>query len=1371
MISLIKKIFFLLAAGSTIFAQSYLNNLKFEKYSTTMGLSSNAQRCITQDKEGFIWIGTDDGLNRFDGRTFKVYRTNQNDPNSLRSNIINCLFTDSKSTLWVGTTAGGLSRYDKYKDNFTNYVSSLDSNSLLNNDITTIAEDNFNRIWIGTSIGLHLYDPKINGFRNFTTVTGQPLNSGTIAYNHVKKIIVDNDLLWIGYTTGILTALNTKTLTFTHYKLFDVSSTTVADFSVNNLILDGNKIWISTWSKGIWIFDKSTGKSYPYEKEKSQYVNFIFKDNRNRIWYSPESKGLIMFDGKNEVNYQFDDYDRYSLSSNILADIFQDKQGNLWLANKQGDLNYLKLNNPFHSWYKKPSSFYGLSNNLLTVIIEDSKKRIWIGYQDGGIDIIDPQNKQSRIHIKGDNSSGLGPGPVTSILKGRDGTVWIGKYLDGLKKYDEKTGRFTSFKHIDGDLESIAGNDIRHITEDRNGNLWLAIHGGGIDKFDPKTGKFFHHRRNDNNPSTTIISDWTFTAVCDKNNNIWVGTIAGVSVLSEKSAIVKHYLANAPDGQDLSNNLSRVIYIDSKDYVWIGTIDGLNKLDPRTNSIKKYFTGDGLPNTVILGILEDNNNDLWISTAKGLSKFLRQKEKFKNFSVLDGLVTDEFNMFSSFKSPTGELYFGGRDGLNYFHPDSIKTNKYIPPVYITDFKLFNQSAPVKRENVQQDFYLQEEISFCKEVTLEYHQNVITIEFIALNYLNLEKNQYRYKLEGFDKNWTLPGYKREVTYTNLPPGEYVFKVIASNNDGVWNTQGASLSIIVKPPLWRTKWAYAFYIILLIVLLYYFRKIILHEAKVKRTIEMEELEIQKLQEMDNLKMQFFSNVSHEFRTPLTLIVGPIEKLIRTTKDELQQIQLKLIYRNANRLLRMINQLMDFRKIEEARLELNATQGDIINFIKDIVSSFEQEAKHRNIDFKYIPSHESFQLYFDSDKLEKIIFNLLSNAFKYTPDSGEISISVVVDNEPGSSNNFIIKVKDSGIGIAKDLLPKIFDRFYQVKNQRTNQGTGIGLSFTYELVKLHQGQINVESEPDHGSEFIVSLPVWLNEEQLPKHISVNKTTEPAQDFSISTITQRNIEIKNAVESNDLPRILIIEDNADMRLYIKNEFSDSYKISEAHNGTVGLEKAFEEMPDAIICDVMMPGIDGYQVCKTLKQDERTSHIPLVMLTAKSSEQHTIEGFESGADDYVAKPFNSALLRTRIKNLIESRITLRKKFIKDPFATIKDISPSKTDEKLLNKAYDIVEKNIENADFEVSDFANEMCMSRTQLYRKIQAISGQSVKEFIRIIRLKKAAELLLTTDQNVSEISVAVGFNSLSYFTSSFTEYFGMSPTKYLEKHTRKN
>lgn len=1374
--------------------QSFNKNLKFARYSIGIGLSSNAQRCIVQDKEGFIWIGTDDGLNRFDGYNFKVYRRIDNDPTSLRSNMINCLFIDTKGTLWVGTHAGGLGKYNREKDNFYNYTTNInDSTALLNNDISTIAEDRLHRLWVGTITGLHLYDPKINGFIRFTPTSGNKPSSKSIAYPHAKKIVSDGEVLWIAYTTGILSALNISDLSFKHYNLFDVSSWHTADFSVNSLVIDGDNIWISTWSKGIWIFNKTNGECHHYEKEESKYINFIFKDDRGNIWYSPEHKGLILLDGNNKINYQYDDYDNYSLSSNSLAAIFQDIQGNLWLASKQGDLNYAILDNPFSAWYKNPNTTHGLTNNLITAVIEDSKGRIWAGYQDGGIDILDSQNKKARIHIEGNETTGLGAGTITYIYESKDGTIWVGKYLDGLKKYEEDRKSFLSYKHIDGDEKSIAGNDIRHITEDSRGSMWIAIHGGGVDKFNPETGKFVHHKHNDNNPSTTIVSDWTFTTVCDKNDNVWVGTVDGVSVLSQENLIIKHYLINTDEGYNLSNSMARTIFIGSKNFVWIGTVDGLNKLDRSNGHIRKYFVKDGLPNSVIMNILEDDHYNLWITTAKGLSKFSPEKETFKNYSVQDGLITDEFNLFVSFKAENGGMYFGGREGLNKFQPDDIKINNFKPPVYITDFRLFNQSVPVKKDSNSESFSLSKQINFCKEINLEYHQNVITLEFVALNYLNLEKNQYRYKLEGFDDKWTQPGYKREVTYTNLHPGEYTFRVIASNSDGIWNTEGARLKIIVNPPFWRTNWAYAFYILTGILLLYLFRKLILHEAEIKRTVELEKHEIQKLQEMDSLKMRFFSNVSHEFRTPLSLIVAPIEKLLKITKDELQQVQLKIVQRNANRLLRLINQLMDFRKIEEDKLELNLTRNDIVSFIKEIIESFEQDARRHNIDLTYKYSHKSYKLWFDDDKLDKIIYNLLSNAFKYTPDNGSITVSLNLDNKidtprnrvhsfrhseinikKGNEKTYSITISDTGIGIPKEAQSKIFDRFYQVKNPSNIHGTGIGLSLTYELVKLHKGNISVNSDPtvQTGTEFSVTLPLWSEENELPHLISVqrkvvipsNGNDTPPENAPLETGTP----IKNGSTIREkLPHILIIEDNDDMRLFIKNEFKDIYNILEANNGNTGLKKAMEEIPDTILCDIMMPGMNGYEICKTLKQDERTSHIPVIMLTAKSSEQHTIEGFECGADDYVTKPFSSAILSVRIKNLIESRILLRKKFVKEPFASITEISPSKTDEKLINKAYSIVAKNMHNPNFEVNDFTFEIGMSRTQLYRKIQAISGQSVREFIRIIRLKKAAELLVTEEKNISEIAYAVGFNSLSYFTTSFTDYFKMTPTKYKEKY----
>ena len=1378
----------ILFISNILYSQSANSNIKFIRYSTTMGLSSNSQKCVTQDKEGFIWIGTNDGLNRFDGYKFKVYRKNQNDTASLKNNIINCLLTDSKGTLWVGTYGGGLSRYNKEKDDFYTFPETAASN------MYDLAEDKFHRIWIGSSLGLLVYNPETNKIK-------QILQS-----NEINKLAIDNDTLWIAYNNGILSALNTSAMAFKNYSLLHVSGQEVANFSVNSLVLDKDNIWISTWSKGIWIFNKGSHTCHSYNKEKSQYINFVFKDSKNRFWYSPDYKGLVLLESKNQATFTADDFNHNSISSNLLSYIFQDRQGNLWITSKLGDLNYVELNSPFRNWYKKPNSKYELSRSLVNTVMVDKKNRIWVGYDQGGIDILDAEDVKPKIYISGDQLTGLGPGPVMFIFESRDGTIWVGKYLDGLKRYNESSGTFSSVQHIEGNDKSIIGNDIRYISEDIKGNLWIAVHGGGADMYNPKTGTFTHHKSDPGDPNHSILSDWTYTALCDNNDNIWVCTVAGVSEIMSEGKTVKQFTENNIAGYCLSNNLAYSIFIDSKNYVWIGTADGVNRLNPKTGIIKKFFTKDGLSGNLIVDILEDYNNDIWISTTNGLSKYSRNKGTFKIFSVQDGLATNEFHQFASAKNKEGEMFFGGRDGLTCFYPNSIKLNSYKPPVYITDFKLFNKEVQIKNSSIKSEFYLPHQITYCKEIILSHYQNEITLEFAALNYLNLAKNMYRYKLEGFDRYWSSPGFKREVTYTNLDPGEYTFKVMASNNDGIWNREGRSLKIIVEPPFWKTYWAYAVYSLFIVFLLYIFRIFTLHEANIKKKLELEELEIQKLHEMDLLKMQFFANVSHEFRTPLTLIIGPIERMLRDVKDELYKVQLGLINRNANRLLRMINQLMDFRKIEESKLELNPTKRDIVLFIKEIVDTFKQDAVQRNINFSFNSAQTALEVWFDTDKLDKIIYNLLSNAFKFTRDHGSIEVFLDINNatcetdlfksgfpiqekskkQPDNINNngidvlpkvktLKIIVKDTGIGINKDEQKRIFDRFYQVKNKITSQGTGIGLSLTYELVKLHKGEIIVNSTPDVGSEFIIILPLWLYENDLPQlaGLEIQKPSNNNDDNKEKKIEGKNetlnISCEETQAQKNLPKILIIEDNADMRLYIKNEFQKNYIISEAHDGIVGLKKAFEEIPDAIICDIMMPGKDGFEVCKTLKNDEQTSHIPILILTAKSSEQHTIEGFESGADDYVAKPFSSPVLKARIKNLIDSRNLLRKKFINDPFASLSEISPSKIDEKLFQKAYSIVEKNLNNPDFDVNLFASEIGMSRTQLYRKLHAISGQPVKEFIRVIRLKKAAELLVTTENNITEVAYNVGFNSLSYFTTSFTEYYGMNPTKYLEKHVK--
>ncbi len=733
-----------------LYSQSTNSNVKFVRYSTMMGLSSNSQKCITQDKEGFIWIGTEDGLNRFDGYTFKIYRKNPLDSASLRSNIISCLFTDSEGTLWVGTYSGGLSRYNKENDNFYTFPNLVGSN------INTLAEDKSHRIWIGSSVGFLMYNPKTNKFKQILPYTDKPFDP----YD-VNEFAVDNDTLWIAFSTGILSALNTSTMVFKNYRLFHVSGQETANFTVNSLVLDNDNIWISTWSKGIWIFNRNSGTSHPYDNEESQYINFVFKDNKNRFWYSPEYKGLVLLEGKKKVIFKEDDFNRNSISSNLLSGIFQDMQGNLWITSKLGDLNYVELNNPFRNWYKRPNSKYELSSNLINTVMVDSKNRIWVGYEEGGIDILDSKNIKPKIHIGGNHLTGLGAGPVMYIFESRDGIIWVGKYLDGLKRYIESSKTFSSYQHINENNQSIVGNDIRHISEDSKGNLWIAVHGSGVDMFNPQTGIFIHNKSDINDTVHTILNDWAYTALCDNNDNIWVCTVAGVSEIMANGKTVKQFTENDSVKYSLSNNLAYVVFIDSKNYVWIGTADGLNRLNPKTGIIKKFLTKDGLPGNLIVDILEDNNHDLWISTTNGLSKYSIKNGTFENFSVQDGLTTDEFHQFASSKNKDGELFFGGRDGLTCFYPDSIKLNNYKPPVYITDFKLFNKEVQIKNDSIKNGFYLPHQIIYCKEITLNHNQNEITLEFTALNYLNQAKNQYRYKLEGFDNYWSSPGFKEKL----------------------------------------------------------------------------------------------------------------------------------------------------------------------------------------------------------------------------------------------------------------------------------------------------------------------------------------------------------------------------------------------------------------------------------------------------------------------------------------------------------------------------------------------------------------------------------------------------------------------------------
>jgi signal transduction histidine kinase/DNA-binding response OmpR family regulator len=798
---------------------------------------------------------------------------------------------------------------------------------------------------------------------------------------------------------------------------------------------------------------------------------------------------------------------------------------------------------------------------------------------------------------------------------------------------------------------------------------------------------------------------------------------------------------------------------------------GLSRLNLEDGTFANFSVIDGLPNNVVYGILS-SGSELWVSTNNGLCKVKTDKygtPAFRNYDVSDGLQGNEFNTGAYSKSSSGELFFGGLNGVNAFFPSNIRDNIYVPPVVITELRFLNRTDDKKNLPVQLSIAGNKE-----EVTIPYSQNSFTVVFASLDYTAPEKNKYMYKLDPIHESWINLGTQRNVTFTELSAGEYVLIVRGSNNDNTWNEEGATLRIIITPPFWLSAWAYVFYTVLLILIMYFIRRYELSRIRLKNRLKLGAFETQKLKELDEMKSGFFANISHEFRTPLTLILGPAEQLEQNETDEVKKAKLHTIKSSANRMLRLINQILDLSKLETGKGRLNCEKGDLVSFIKGITMSFSSIAERKKISLRFESDTQEISTYFDRDVIEKIFYNLLSNAFKFTNKGGSVEVIVnhpVTDiSNPFPNNTCKISVRDSGIGIPDSELPKVFNKFYTVENINgfTEQGSGIGLALVKELVEHHKGKITVESKIDEGSVFTVSLPVgkdFLNENEIAKDrtegkfISGEKLNEYVDEELVEVENDNGTDI--AEKTDDSLIVLIVEDNPDLRNYIATNLSTDYKLIEASTGKEGCERAVEIIPDLIISDVMMPEMDGYSLCKKLKTDERTSHIPIILLTARAGQEDKITGLETGADDYLTKPFSSKELALRVKNLIETRQTLRKKFSSSLIIRPKEIATGSIDKLFLEKAIKVVERNLSNDKFSVEDFSNEMNLSHSQLHRKLKALVNQSSIQFVRSIRMQRALELLKNNSGNIAEIAWQVGFTDPSYFTKTFSKHFGYLPS----------
>lgn len=1376
------------------FAQKAIKGIRNIKFQPVEGqLSENMVTDIVQDQKGFLWVGTRDGLNRYNGIDFYVYEHIVNDTTSLTSSFVNKLLMDNQGRLWVGTN-DGLNLYNEDADNFKQFKY---KDVFHDKVIRSLYQDSEENIWVGTERnGLIAFNLDNNKFKWFKHDKNDP---GSLVLDNVQTIIEnDKGEILVGTFGGGLDILRGNK--FIHHKNNPRNPQSISSNIVRATFMDydGN-IWIGT-KHGLNKIKDQNGKirfeQYPIEEdiEKNNLVpdviTAIHQDCNGNLWIAVENKGLSVLDPESNtfIKHYTDPLNPNSITSNSIWKIFRDNVCTMWLAPRnQGLIKWDEYQIRFNHHIMIPT--VNLFNNSdVTCFVEDGDGILWIGTDGGGLNYYDKNTGKYKQYLHDpDDPQSLGSNAVISLFEDSQGNLWVGTWEGGLNLFNKKTGKFRRYINDPYDPSTVSSNNIYAIYEDSKKRLWISAYDSGMDLMDRSTGTF-RHIKSDSESDFKSKCNNVIEIFEDSKKNIWLGSTSGglSKIIDDQDGNIRIESYDHIIGHDLLLGSSRINFIteDSKKRLWIGTFGGgLSCLNCSDNKVLTYRKSDGLPSNVVSSVLEDKDGNLWISTSNGISKFDPESEEFNNFFEADGLQSNEFLPGSCLKTKCGELYFGGVNGYNSFYPEQIKENPNIPPIYITNFRIYNEPVKPGIENSPIDKY----IANTESITLDYNQNVFSFEFSALNYTQAEKNQYAYILEGYDKNWQYCNTRRNAYYTKVPPGTYSFRVRASNNDGYWNNTGTAVKVIINPPWYKTIWAYFIYFSLAVLLFIWYRQILIKRERLKGDLKLEHMELVKMQELDQVKSDFFANISHELRTPLTLILGPLKSLYNGKQNKDVKESVNLMIRNAEMLLRLINQLLDFSKIGAGKMKLEASKDDIVAFVKPILYSFESYAEKRHIKLFLNVDKPEIELYFDPDKMEKIMINLISNALKFTPEYGTIQVNLCYRNEEENDNpentfkHILIQVQDSGIGIPEEHLDDIFDRFYQVKrgSESKNVGTGIGLSLTKQLVEMHKGKIKVKSKVNKGTVFDVYLLLGKDhlkdDEIVIKKLGKGNYNKPLLRESIPlkevTIEKsiKDIQVSNSQleenKVNSIPKVLIVEDNEDLRSYIASQLPEEFYVIEAKDGNEGLQSAINNEPHLIIMDVMMPGINGYELCNRLKKDNRTCHIPILMLTAKASEESQLKGFEYGADYYMAKPFDAKIFTLNVHNILSSRKAMMNKYAGGQLLTAEpgkiEIDPA--DKKFFKLAVECVEQNISKSSFGVKELGRELGVSRMQLYRKLKALTGNSANEFIREIRLKRAAQLLEAEQFTITQVMYNVGFNDMYYFRSCFKKKYGVNPSVY--------
>jgi ligand-binding sensor domain-containing protein/signal transduction histidine kinase/DNA-binding response OmpR family regulator len=1326
------------------------------------GLPNHSVRSIYRDSRGFIWFATSEGLTRFDGSNYRTYENDPGDPSSIDHNSINIIIEDNKKNLLVGTSAG-LNIYNRALDKFSKIE--LPHQSRENRYVSSIYCDVEGNIWIGTfGNGLFIYNPSKNAFLNFLS---NPEDTASISSDEVTRIEKDSrNNVWVGTRNG-LNLFSPKHNRFTRF-FHTTGSVPTCGNHITTLASDGKgSLWIGTRGNGLYktiisnqsfVF-KHYGQKQNDTASLSNNVVLSLCLTKEFLWIGTENGGLNRLRLSNDVltRYMNEERNPYSLSGNSIWSLYEDWEGILWIGVYGKGVNVVnRKNRKFTIHQRSASRKSTLADNDVRAFVEDSDGKIWIATDGGGLSRFDPTTREYIQTIN--KTHGLRTDDLMSLLVDSKDNLWIGTWSGGVACRDNN-GRITNYA-IGGEPES----GVIALYEDRLGHIWVGTSGSGLFRYDREADRFkrFAIKNHSNVPlSTSYVTSF----LEDRDGALWVGTLYGLYAFTfhqDSSYTTKVYRNDGQTGS-LTSNAIEFSFKDSKERLWFGTGDrGLNLLNS-DGTFTSWQKKDGLAGNAVRGIVEDDNGNLWISTNRGLSRFNPETKEFKNFTEDDGLNSNEFYMGSCLRLRSGEIFMGGERGFNTFFADSVAHNPVVPPVYLTDLKVNGKSVEIGTGKS----LLRKHICEIGAIKLSHEQTSFTISFTAVNYTHASRNQYAYRLDGFEKDWNYVDNEASATYTNIDPGSYTFMVKGSNNDGVWNEVPTVLSVIVEPPIWKTWWAILAYIVITTSVIIVFIKIQWERVKANNELKMERIAREKEHELSRLKMQFFTNISHEFRTPLSLIIAPLESLITSSDQKIRQ-QLMVTYRNACRLGRLVNDLMNFRKLDEGKLKLNVEEARIDEFIKTVGGSFRDATKSRGINFNIDFHGDDFTGWIDREKVETIITNILGNAFKFVHDNGSVRVKVAIENhfidKMKSERILEIMITDDGFGISNDELPLIFESFYQAKSSRIKtSGTGIGLALVKGLVEVHHGSISARSIPDRETTFTVRLPIGKKDYQ-ENELSIGSSSQEEFNFNDEPVTGN--EYVHDVSKIEHAHILVVEDNDELRQYLAGELQKNFIVSQAKDGQEGIDIALSKLPDLIITDIVMPGKDGIELCRTLKSDIRVSHVPILLLTARTGVEEHIEGIDTGADAYLSKPFNIRLLFTQVRQLIDSRRKLYRAFSQNVYMMPGKLAENELDRTFLEQAVSYIVKHITDPQLNVETLADLFNMSRSQVYRKIKALTGKTAVEFVRIVRLKQALTLMESKKYTLAEIAYQTGFASPSYFSKSFREQYGKAPSEFMHE-----